>query len=180
MQNTEQRISEAELKARVRDIPDYPKKGIMFRDITPLLKDPGAFAACIDELARRLDGKRFDYIAGIEARGFIIGSALAHRMGKGFVPIRKKGKLPYQKVSAQYSLEYGTETIEMHSDAIEKGSSTVIVDDLLATGGTAAAAASLVRSVGGDVAAYAFVIELAGLKGRQKLGNREVIALAKY
>lgn len=168
------------VKSRIRDIPDYPKPGIMFRDITPLLKDHNAFDSCIEELAKRLSGTDFDYIAGIEARGFIIGSALAYKMGKGFVPIRKSGKLPYKKISKDYFLEYGVETIEMHEDAVEKGSKVIIVDDLLATGGTASASASLVQDLGASVAGFAFVVELSGLKGRAKLDGGNVIALAKY
>lgn len=179
MQNGDSRVEEL-LRSRIRAVPDYPRPGIMFRDITPMLKDPVAFRACIDAMAEGLAGKRFDYVVGIEARGFIIGAALAHKMGKGFVPIRKKGKLPYKKVTADYQLEYGSETIEMHEDSVEKGSGVVIVDDLLATGGTAAAASSLVKSIGARIDGYAFVIELRELRGREKLGSHSVTALVEY
>ncbi len=171
---------EAAIKERVRNIPDYPKKGIIFRDITPLLKDKRMFAACIDELAARTAGFKPDYIVGIEARGFIVGSALAYKMGTGFIPIRKKGKLPYDKVSRSYSLEYGQETIEMHSDAIERSSKVLIVDDLLATGGTTLAAMDLVRQMGGDIVGLAYMIELADLNARSRLGADNVVSLVKY
>ncbi|MHB1830438.1 MAG: adenine phosphoribosyltransferase [Candidatus Micrarchaeaceae archaeon] len=166
--------------SRIRDVPDHPKKGIMFKDITPLLKDSDAFNATIEELARRMQGKDFDYIAGIEARGFIIGSALSYLMKKGFVPIRKKGKLPYKTISKEYMLEYGASTIEMHSDAIEKGSRVIVVDDLLATGGTAAASAALIEILGGVIAGFAFIIELSQLNGRDKLRGYDITALVKY
>ncbi len=166
--------------SRIRDVPDHPKKGIMFRDITPLLKDSSAFNATVEELARRLSGKDFDYIAGIEARGFIIGSALSYLMKKGFVPIRKKGKLPYKTVSKEYMLEYGSAAVEMHTDSIEKGSRVIVVDDLLATGGTAAASAELIESLGGVIAGFAFIIELSQLNGRSRLGGYDITALVKY
>ena len=164
----------------VRDVPDHPKKGIMFKDITPLLKDSGAFNATIEELARLLQAKDFDYIAGIEARGFIIGAALSYLMKKGFVPIRKKGKLPYKTISKEYMLEYGATTIEMHSDAIDKGSRVIVVDDLLATGGTAFASSELIETLGGVVSGFAFIIELSSLKGRDRLGGYEIYSIVKY
>lgn len=172
--------AESTLRRSIRDIPDYPKKGILFRDITPLLKDGKAFALCIDEMAKRVEGIDFDYVVGIEARGFIIGAALAYKLGKGFVPIRKVGKLPYKRISKEYALEYGTATIEMHHDALENGQKALLVDDLLATGGTAKAAAEMVESVGGSVAGFAFVIELEALNGRSMLGNRSMSALIRY
>ena len=164
----------------VRAINDYPKPGIVFRDITPVLQNAAAFSSLIDEFAAKLEGTDFDCIAGIEARGFIIGSALAYRMGKGFVPIRKKGKLPYKTIHRDYDLEYGKSSIEIHTDSIKKGEGVVIVDDLLATGGTAKAAAELVEEAGGSVKCIAFFIELSFLKGREKLGRRKIISLVKY
>jgi adenine phosphoribosyltransferase len=175
-----EKSAESVIKGRIRAIPDYPKKGIIFRDITPLLKDRKAFSICIEELAKRLSAYKPDYIVGIEARGFIVGSALAYKMGLGFIPIRKKGKLPYDKISKDYYLEYGVETMELHKDSVEKGSRVFIVDDLLATGGTAEAAAGLVKSLGGSVLGFAFIIELSDLNGRQKLGGSEIISLVTY
>lgn len=171
---------QALLRSRIRDVPNYPKKGILFRDITPLLKDSVAFKVAIDWLAQSVAGLDFDYIAGIEARGFIVGSALSYSMSKGFVPIRKKGKLPYKKVSRTYSLEYGTETMEMHEDAVERGSKVLIVDDLLATGGTAKASADLISQIGAKTAGYAFLLELTALGGRKKLEGGKVTSLIKY
>jgi adenine phosphoribosyltransferase len=168
------------LKERIRSIPDYPKKGILFRDITPVIKDPKAFRVCVDEIVKRFAGEKVDYVVGIEARGFIIGAAVAHAMNVGFVPIRKKGKLPYKKITKDYELEYGKETIEIHEDGVEKGRSVLIVDDLLATGGTAKAAAELLQSLGAKIAGFAFVVELSDLKGREKLGNNKVISLVAY
>lgn len=179
MQNDDAHIEKL-LKAKIRDIPDYPKPGIMFRDITPMLKDPSAFGACIDAISNRLSDTQFDYVVGIEARGFIIGAAVANKMGKGFVPVRKKGKLPYKTIATDYQLEYGAQSVEMHEDAVEKGSSVVIIDDLLATGGTAAAASFLIKSAGAQVRGYAFVVELDGLNGRTRLGNVPVTALVRY
>jgi adenine phosphoribosyltransferase len=160
-------------------VKDYPKPGIVFKDITPLLKDPALFGSCIDELAMRLKDTRADYIAGVESRGFIVATALAERMGKGLIPIRKKGKLPYRTVEASYDLEYGSATIEMHADALEMGQSVIIADDLLATGGTSSAAASLVEKVGGKVSAFAFMIELGFLDGRKNL-KEKTVSLIKY
>ncbi len=166
-------------KSRIRDIPDYPKPGIIFKDITPLMKDKVAFSKCIDALAEKMSKYKFDYIAGIEARGFIIGSALAYKMNKGFIPIRKKGKLPYKTASKNYLLEYGTATIEVHQDAVEKDSKVMIVDDLLATGGTAFAGAELIRSLGAEVVGFAFIIELTGLDGRKILKDSNIEVLVK-
>ncbi len=173
-------FDEKYMAKRIRPVMDYPKKGIVFRDITPLLKDPQAFDMCIDELGARLNGKTVDYVVGIEARGFIIGSPLAYNLGKGFVPIRKKGKLPGATISKEYEKEYGRDSIEIQTDAIEDGSSVVIVDDLLATGDTARAAAELVKELGADVSAIAFVIELSDLDGRRRLAGHDIISLIKY
>jgi adenine phosphoribosyltransferase len=168
------------IKSRIRAIPDYPKPGITFRDITPLLKDSVAFSKCIDLLADRVSAYDFDYIAGIEARGFIVASALAYKLGRGLIPIRKKGKLPYSKISKSYQLEYGIETIEVHSDSVERGSGVLIADDLLATGGTASAGADLIRDLGAEVKGYAFIVELEFLGGRTRLGDRDICSLVKY
>ncbi len=173
-------IDEKFLKSMIRDVKDYPKNGILFRDITPLIKDSRALAMCIDGLAELVNRKRIDYVVGIESRGFIFGTALAHRLGKGFIPIRKKGKLPYKTISRDYDLEYGSSTLEMHSDAIEKDNRVLIVDDLLATGGTAKAAAELIEQAGGKIVALEFVVELSDLKGSQRLDGHDVISLLKY
>ncbi len=170
---------EALVKSRVRDVKDYPKQGILFRDITPLLADGSVFSAVIDALAEEIP-KGTDVVVGVEARGFIIGAALAHRLGIGFVPIRKRGKLPYNTVSIDYELEYGSASIEVHEDAFSARKGAVIIDDLLATGGTAAAAKSLVKRLGGNVLAFASVVELADLNGRAKLEGTRIISLAKY
>lgn len=168
-----------ELKSLIRDIPDFPKKGVIYKDITPLLKEGESFKKIVDTLAERYKDRRIDYIASIEARGFVFGSALAYRMGKGLIPIRKKGKLPYKTMSVTYDLEYGTDTLEIHEDAVKKGDRVLIVDDLLATGGTAAAACDLVKKTGGEIEEISFVIELEFLKGRDKLKDYPVFSLFK-
>ena len=168
------------LKAKVRNIPDFPKKGILFRDITPLLKDAKSLREIIARLARSLKGKKIIAVVGIESRGFIFGTALATKLGVGFVPIRKKGKLPWKTRRIACTLEYGEEILEIHQDAVKRGEKVVIVDDLLATGGTAAAAVKLVKSIGGKVAKLAFVIELGFLNGREKLKNHDVFSLIQY
>lgn len=168
------------LQAKVRTIPDFPKKGILFRDITPLLKDAKALREIIARLARSLKGKKVAVVVGIESRGFIFGTALATKLGVGFVPIRKKGKLPWKTKRIACTLEYGEEILEIHQDAVKRGEKVVIVDDLLATGGTAAAAVKLVESIGGKVAKLAFVIELGFLSGREKLKDHDVFSLIKY
>jgi len=168
------------LKAKVRSIPDFPKKGILFRDITPLLKDANSLREIIARLARSLKGKKISTVVGIESRGFIFGTALATKLGVGFVPIRKKGKLPWKTKSMACTLEYGQEILEIHQDAVKRGEQVVIVDDLLATGGTAATAAKLVESIGGKVAKIAFVIELEFLNGRDKLKKHDVFSLIQY
>jgi len=159
------------IKSRIRAIPDYPKKGIMFRDITTLIKDPVGFRLVIDGLTQRYleNGVDFDVVVGIEARGFILGSALAYTLGKGFVPVRKPGKLPADVVSQEYELEYGTDKVEIHIDAILPGTRVLLVDDLLATGGTALAAATLVEKVGGVVAEMAFIVNLPDIGGERKI-----------
>jgi adenine phosphoribosyltransferase len=172
-------FDEEYIKKRIRNVPDYPKKGIIFRDITTILKDKHAFNMCMDEMSARINGLDADYIVGIEARGFITGSVLAHKLGKGFIPIRKKGKLPAAVITKEYEKEYGKDKIEMHKDAIKKGDIIIITDDLLATGETAKAAAELIKSMGGNVIAFAFMVELSELKGREKL-KEKVISLVKY
>jgi adenine phosphoribosyltransferase len=159
------------IKSKIRTIPDYPKKGIMFRDITTLIKDPVGFRLVIDSMTQRYlhADFEFDTIVGIESRGFIIGSALAYTLGKGFIPIRKKGKLPAEVVSQEYELEYGTDRIEIHKDALKKGERVILVDDLLATGGTALAAAALIEKIGGVVVEIAFVVDLPDVGGKKKL-----------
>ena len=158
-----------DLKAAIRSIPDYPKPGIIFRDISTLLGDARAFRRAVDELVHPYAGGRVDKVAGIEARGFILGGAVAHQVSAGFVPIRKKGKLPHETVRIAYSLEYGTDEMEIHVDAIAPGERVVLVDDLIATGGTAVAAVNLLRQIGANVVAACFVIDLPDLGGAQKL-----------
>jgi adenine phosphoribosyltransferase len=160
---------ENELRAAIRTIPDYPKPGILFRDITTLLGAPRAFRRAVDELVHPYAGLRVSKIAGIEARGFILGGAMAHQLSAGFVPIRKKGKLPHETVSVAYSLEYGVDEMEMHKDALAEGESVILVDDLIATGGTAEGAVKLLRQMGANIVAACFVIDLPDLGGRRKL-----------
>ena len=168
------------LRAGVRDIPDFPKKGIVFKDITPLLNDHALFRASIDLFLERCRGKEIDKIVGIDARGFLFGSAVAYELGVGFVPIRKRGKLPYRTDTAKYSLEYGEAEMEMHTDAVRKGERVVLVDDLLATGGTSAAAAALIRNAGADLLEAQFLIELEFLEGRKRLEPTPITAFLKY
>ena len=158
-----------DIKATVRHIPDYPKKGILFHDITTLLSDARAFRRAVDELVHPWAGSKIDKVAGIEARGFILGGAVAHQVSAGFVPIRKKGKLPYKRVTIGYSLEYGIDEMEMHEDAVAKGERVILVDDLVATGGTAEAAVKLLRQMGAEVLAACFIIDLPALGGAAKL-----------
>jgi adenine phosphoribosyltransferase len=169
-----------DLRSLIRDVPDFPKPGIVFKDITTLTKDPEGLRASVDAIAERYADAGVDLVVGIEARGFVFGAAVAYKMGVGFVPARKPGKLPAQTVSAEYELEYGTDSIEIHRDAIGKGQRVLIVDDLLATGGTAAAAAELVSGLGGEIVAIAFLVDLAFLKGRDKLAGYEVFSLIEY
>lgn len=170
------------IKSRIRTVPHYPKTGVMFRDITTLLKDPVGFRVTISELVKRYGGTKIDRVAGIEARGFIVGAALAYQLEVGFVPIRKKGKLPAETVGHDYALEYGTDRIEMHVDAVSKGERILLVDDLIATGGTAIAAAKLIESLGGTVVECCFVIDLPDLGGRARLesAGHKVFALCEF
>ncbi len=164
----------------IRDVPDFPQEGILFRDITPLLADPRGFHIVLDAIAHRFIGTQIDAIVGIESRGFIFGGALAARLNTSFVPVRKPGKLPSKTDKVSYSLEYGEAELEMHRDALREGARVVVVDDLLATGGTAAAAGSLVERAGANVEAYAFVIELGALDGRTPLGDKPVVSVLRY
>ena len=168
------------MKAAIRDIPDFPQKGVIFKDITPILKDPKLFRIAIDALEDLLKDKQIDYLVGIESRGFIFSPVLAYQMNVGFVPVRKKGKLPYLTEQMAYTLEYGEAIIEIHKDAIEPGARVAVIDDLLATGGTALAAAQLVEKLGGKVVSIAFIIELLFLNGRKKLAPYEVFSLVQY
>src|SRR5216684_2990503 len=168
------------LKKLIREVPDFPKPGILFYDITTLLKDKRGFATLIDALAEHYLEKEVDLVLGIEARGFIFGPALAYRLNAGFVPVRKPGKLPAETEKVSYDLEYGSNSLEMHKDAIKKGQRVLIVDDLLATGGTAVATAQLASGLGAQIAGLAFVVELDFLKGREKLGNYDVFSLLHY
>jgi adenine phosphoribosyltransferase len=168
------------LKTRIRHVPDFPKPGILFYDVTTLLRDPEGFRLAIDAMSRPYANEDISLVVGIESRGFILGSAVADRLGAGFVPVRKVGKLPSATIRASYALEYGTDSLEMHSDAIESGQKVLIVDDLLATGGTARATVDLVRQLGGDVHGVSFLIELVALNGRAKLGDESVRAVLQY
>jgi len=168
------------LKSLIREVPDFPKKGILFYDITTALKDKLGFATLIDALSEHYIQQKIDLVLGIEARGFIFGPALAYRLNAGFVPVRKPGKLPAATVKYDYALEYGTNTLEIHKDAVQKGQRVIIVDDLLATGGTAEATIKLVESLGGKVTGLAFVVELDFLKGREKFKNYDVFSLLHY
>ena len=169
-----------DLKKYIRDIPDFPKKGIIFKDITTLLSDKDAFREVIDRFVSQYKDKGIDRIVAAEARGFIFGGAIAHALGCGFVPVRKKGKLPYKTIDASYELEYGTDTLYMHKDAIKEGERALVLDDLLATGGTAKALCELVEKLKGEVAEVAFMIELTFLKGRDKLKGYNIFSLIEY
>jgi adenine phosphoribosyltransferase len=169
-----------DLKLRIRSVPDFPKAGILFYDITTLLQDAAGFRAAIDSLVLPFENQGIELVAGIESRGFIFGAAVADRLGAGFTPVRKPGKLPWKTARASYDLEYGTDSLEMHQDAIRRGQRVLIVDDLLATGGTARATTDLVEGLGGEVHALAFLIELAALSGRQKLTGHHVHAVLTY
>jgi adenine phosphoribosyltransferase len=173
-------VQKLNLEEYIRSIPDWPKPGILFRDITPLLGDPKAFAAAVAALCEDFAGADIEYVAAVEARGFIFGAAVAENLGAGFVPIRKKGKLPFETQSITYDLEYGADTLEVHTDAIEKGATVLMVDDLLATGGTMAAACKLIEKIGGQIAGITFLIELVGLNGRSKLPGRKISTVIAY
>jgi adenine phosphoribosyltransferase len=169
-----------ELKDGIRDIPDFPKPGIIFKDITPLLKNKELFKKVIDEFANRYKDKKIDFVACIEARGFMLGSALAYKLGAGLIPIRKKGKLPHKTINATYALEYGYDSLEMHEDAIGPGHRVVLIDDVLATGGTAKATAGLIEQLSGHLIEIAFLMELEFLKGKEKLSKYNIFSLIKY
>jgi adenine phosphoribosyltransferase len=169
-----------DLKARIRHVPDFPKPGILFYDVTTLLRDPEGFRLAIDQVAAPFGDRGITLVVGIESRGFILGAAVADRIGAGFVPVRKLGKLPSECVRATYELEYGTDSLEMHRDAIDKGQRVLIVDDLLATGGTARATVDLVKQIGGVVEGVAFLIELVALNGRTKLPGEKIHAVLQY
>ena len=169
-----------QLKAKIRSVPDFPKAGILFYDITTLLQDAAGFHAAIDSLAIPFQDQGIEVVAAVESRGFIFGAAVADRIGAGFTPVRKPGKLPSTTVSCSYALEYGTDSLEMHRDAVRAGQRVLIVDDLLATGGTARATTDLVKELGGEVYALAFLIELAALNGRQRLAGERIHSVLKY
>lgn len=169
------------IKEAIRDIPDFPKPGIIFKDLTPLLKDVPRFKFVIEALTEKCRQLKPDYIAGIEARGFLLGPTIAYELGIGFVPIRKPGKLPYKVQKLEYALEYGTDCVEVHADAVEAGQRVVVIDDLLATGGTADAARRLMAAVGGEVVGIGFIVELEFLSGRKKLGDgADIFSLISY
>ncbi len=168
------------LKSRIRHVPDFPKPGILFYDVTTLLRDPEGFRLAVDAMATPYRGRPIDVVVGIESRGFILGSAVADRIGAGFVPVRKLGKLPSETVRATYALEYGTDSLEMHKDGVQRGQRVLVVDDLLATGGTASATVSLVRQLGGQIEGVAFLIELVALEGRKRLAGEQVMAVLQY
>jgi len=169
-----------EIQSLIRAIPDFPIPGILFRDITPLLKDPAGFKAAIDLFVERYRDREIDAVVAMEARGYMLGAPLAYAIGAGFVPVRKPGKLPGAKHVEEYALEYGTNSLEIHDDAVGRGQKVLIVDDLLATGGTAAATARLLERLGADIAGFAFLIELKALEGRKALGEREVTSFISY
>jgi adenine phosphoribosyltransferase len=168
------------IKKYIRNIPDWPKKGIIFRDITPLLSDAKAFSRTVSRICRSFAGCKIDYVAAVEARGFIFGAAVAQKLGAGFIPIRKKGKLPFKTERITYGLEYGKDTIEVHRDAVKKGSKVLMVDDLLATGGTMAAACKLIERIGGKIVGIAFLIELRDLAGREKIGKYNIKTIISF
>jgi adenine phosphoribosyltransferase len=175
-----QTLTQERLKEFVRDVPDFPKKGIMFKDITPLLKNAHALESAISLLAQPLEHGGVDFVAGVESRGFILGAAVAIRLKAGFIPVRKKGKLPWQTERMTYELEYGEDVLEIHRDALSPGNAVLVVDDLLATGGTARAVGRLVEKLGGRVLGFSFLIELAFLRGRDKLAGHPVHSLIQY
>ena len=169
-----------DLVSMIRDVPDFPKEGIIFKDITTLIKDPDAFQTAIDMMLDYCEDMTIDVVVAVESRGYIFGGALAYELGAGFVPVRKLGKLPAETIQVEYSLEYGTEILEMHTDAIEPGQKVLVVDDLLATGGTAKATIDLVEQLGGEVVAVLFLIDLTFLKGVEKLKGYDVYSLIKF
>jgi adenine phosphoribosyltransferase len=169
-----------EIETLIRAIPDFPIPGILFRDITPLLKDKQGFRSAVDLFVERFKGRHIDYVVAMEARGYILGAPIAYAIGAGFIPVRKPGKLPHDTLSEEYALEYGTNALEIHADAIHKGDRVLVVDDLLATGGTAAATARLLERLGSKVEAFAFLVELKTLRGREALGGAEIVAFVEY
>jgi len=173
-------VSAESLRARIREVPDFPKPGILFYDITTLLRDGDAFREVIDRMAEAVKGEKIDVVVGMESRGFIFAAPLADRLGAGFVPVRKLGKLPAETLEVEYDLEYGTATIEIHRDAISKGQRVLVVDDLLATGGTVIGTIELVRRLGGEIAGLSFMVELTALGGRDKLGEYAIHTLLAY
>jgi adenine phosphoribosyltransferase len=168
------------VKDSIRSIPDWPIKGVIFRDLTTLMQNPEAYRNACDVFYNRYKNMHIDKIVGIDARGFVFGAVLAYQLKAGFVPVRKKGKLPYKTVSEQYTLEYGTDTVEMHEDAITAGEKIVIIDDLIATGGTIEAAVKLVKKLGGDILECAFIVELPGLKGREKIKDQKIFTICEF
>jgi adenine phosphoribosyltransferase len=168
------------LKKRIRHVPDFPKPGILFYDITTLLRDRDGFRQVVDVLVQSYEARRIDVVVGIESRGFILGGAVADRLGAGFCPVRKPGKLPSRTVQERYALEYGTDALEIHEDAVERGQKVLIVDDVIATGGTAKATTALVRRLGGDIVGLAFLVELVALNGRAQLAGEEVYTVLQY
>lgn len=173
-------MNKINLKEHIRNIPDFPKPGILFRDITTLLKDAKVFKYTVEELGKKYKDKKINAVVAVEARGFIFGAALAYKLGAAFVPVRKKGKLPWKTNSITYDLEYGTDTLEMHLDAVKEGDKVLIVDDLLATGGTVKAVTGLLKQFGAKIAGIAFIIELTDLEGRDKIKEYPVYSLIKY
>jgi len=173
-------VFKIDLKSTIRTVPHWPIEGVMFRDITTLLQNPEAFKQACDELYERYKDQKIDVVVGLDARGFIFGAVLAYKLGVGFVPIRKKGKLPYETTAHTYQKEYGPDTMEIHTDAIKKGDKVLIVDDLLATGGTCSAAAALVEKLGGDIIECAFVIDLPDLKGKEKLKGYKIFTMIEF
>lgn len=171
---------EARIKDLIRDVPDFPRPGVIFKDITPLLADAAGLAICVDAMAGRFVGERVDKVIGVEARGFIIAAPVAYRLGAGFVPVRKKGKLPYDVYSDTYELEYGQDTLEVHTDSLRRGERAVVLDDVLATGGTAAATRRLVAKLGAETVGFGCILELGFLGGRRKLEGLAVEALVRY
>ena len=169
-----------QLRSVIRNVPDFPKKGVVFRDITTLLQDPGAFSSSIDILCDHYRGRKIDKVVSVESRGFIFGSALAYRLRAGFVPVRKPKKLPSKTIREEYQLEYGTDSLEIHTDAVKPGEHVLIVDDLIATGGTILAACKLVERLGGVVESIAFLIELSFLHGRERLGKYDIYSIIRY
>jgi len=169
-----------DLKKAIRDIPDFPKKGIIFKDITPLLQNAGLFAKAVGLLFEQFKNRKIDIVVSVESRGFILGAAVAYKLGVGFVPVRKKGKLPYKRYSVTYELEYGQDTLEVHQDAVNKGDKVLIIDDLLATGGTLGAVIDLIKKMGGEIAGIGFLIELTFLKGRERNKDYEIFSLIKF